>query len=145
MCFMSIFIWVRSRNWGCLATWFCYQLIAKPGNKTVAVSWPDPYVLMAWWCYHIERLSASLGLCVSVEKLLSKQPRCWWFDLKCEPYTSLHWPIMITAASQITSLMVVYSIVYSGADQRKHQNSASLAFVRAGNSPDRWIPRTKGQ
>ena len=28
-------IWVRSRNCGCLFTWFCYQLIAKPGNKTV--------------------------------------------------------------------------------------------------------------
>ena len=37
-------IWVRSRNCGCLVTWFCYQLIAKPGNKTATVSWPDPYV-----------------------------------------------------------------------------------------------------
>ena len=36
-------IWVRSRNCGCLVTWFCYQLIAKPGNKTATVSWPDPY------------------------------------------------------------------------------------------------------
>ena len=35
--------WVRSRNCGCLVTWFCYQLIAKPGNKTATVSWPDPY------------------------------------------------------------------------------------------------------
>ena len=33
-------------------------------------------------------------------------------------------------ASQVTSLTIVYSIVYSDADQRKHQNSASLAFVR---------------
>ena len=33
----------RSRNCGCLITWFCYQLIAKPGNTTAAVSWPDPY------------------------------------------------------------------------------------------------------
>ena len=32
-------------------------------------------------------------------------------------------------ASQITSLMIVYSIFYSGADQSKHQSSASLAFV----------------
>ena len=32
--------------------------------------------------------------------------------------------------SQITSLTTVYSTVYSGADQRKHQSSASLAFVR---------------
>ena len=36
-------IWVRSRNCGCLVTWFCYQLIAKPGNKTATVSWPEPY------------------------------------------------------------------------------------------------------
>ena len=38
--------------------------------------------------------------------------------------------IMGAIASQITSLTIVYSIVYSGADQRKHQSSASLAFVR---------------
>ena len=52
--------------------------------------------------------------------------------------------IMTRIASQITSLTVVYSIVYSGADQRKHQSSASLAFVQ-GIHRDRWIPRTKGQ
>ena len=33
-------------------------------------------------------------------------------------------------ASQITSLTIVYSTIYSGADQRKHQTSPSLAFVR---------------
>ena len=33
-------------------------------------------------------------------------------------------------ASQITSLTIVYSTVYSGADQRKQQSLASLAFVR---------------
>ena len=33
-------------------------------------------------------------------------------------------------ASQITNLTIVYSTVSSGADQRKHQSSASLAFVR---------------
>ena len=37
--------------------------------------------------------------------------------------------IMSAMASQITSLTIVYSPVYSGADQRKHQSSASLAFV----------------
>ena len=31
--------------------------------------------------------------------------------------------------SQITSLMIVYSTVYSGIDQGKHQSSMSLAFV----------------
>ena len=46
---------------------------------------------------------------------------------------------MGSMASQITSLTIVYSAVYSGTDQRKHQSSASLAFG------DRWIPRTNGQ
>ena len=37
---------------------------------------------------------------------------------------------MGAVACQITSFTIVYSTVYSGADQRKHQSSASLAFVR---------------
>ena len=37
--------------------------------------------------------------------------------------------MMSTMASQITSLTIVYSTVYSSTDQRKHQSSASLAFV----------------
>ena len=46
-------------------------------------------------------------------------------------------------ASQITSLKIVCSIVYSDTDQRKHQSSESLAFVwgiRRGpaNSPHEW-------
>ena len=50
---------------------------------------------------------------------------------------------MTTITSQITSLTVVYSIVNSDADQRKHQSSASLAFVwgiHRGpvNSPHKW-------
>ena len=38
--------------------------------------------------------------------------------------------IMCATASQITSPTIVYSRVYSGADQRKRLSSASLAFVR---------------
>ena len=55
--------------------------------------------------------------------------------------------IMSAVASQITSLTIVYSVVYSGADQRKHQSSASLAFVwgihrRPVHSPDK-LPVTR--
>ena len=51
--------------------------------------------------------------------------------------------IMSTMASQITSLTIVYSTIYSDADQRKHQSSVSLAFVRGihrrpVNSPHKW-------
>ena len=38
--------------------------------------------------------------------------------------------IMNTIACQITSLTILYLTVNSGTDQRKHQSSASLAFVR---------------
>ena len=38
--------------------------------------------------------------------------------------------VMGAMATQITSFTIAYSSVYSGADQRKHQSSASLAFVR---------------
>ena len=38
--------------------------------------------------------------------------------------------IMSAMSSLITGVSVVYSIVYLGADQRKHQGSAPLAFVR---------------
>ena len=51
--------------------------------------------------------------------------------------------IMGKMTSQITSLIIVYSTVYSGSDRRKHQRSAALAFVRGihrgpVNSPHKW-------
>ena len=50
---------------------------------------------------------------------------------------------MGTMASQITSPIIVQSTVYSDAEQRKHQSSALLAFVRGihrgpVNSPHNW-------
>ena len=65
-------------------------------------------------------------------------------DWRCSifPHFSIHHyndVIMGAIASQITSL----TIAYSDADQRKHQSSASLAFVRGihrwpVNSPHKW-------
>ena len=51
--------------------------------------------------------------------------------------------IMSAVASQIISLTIVYSTVYSGVDQRKHKSSASLTFMRGihwspMNSPHKW-------
>ena len=56
--------------------------------------------------------------------------------------------IMSTMASRITSLTTVYSTVYSGADQRQHQSSVSLAFVwgiHRGpvNSQHKWAATRK--
>ena len=86
---------------------------------------------------------------------------CWWYNRdKTKPHhiipcahcgirfvkiTGFHYDdvIMGTITSQITSLTIVYSTIYSDADQKKHQSSASLAFARGihrgpVNSPHKW-------
>ena len=50
-----------------------------------------------------------------------------WMSMTSYHYNDV---IMSAMASQIPSLTIVYSTIYSGADQRKHQSSASLVFVR---------------
>ena len=55
----------------------------------------------------------------SVERLLPNR--------KIDHYYNV---IMGAMVYQIASLTIVYITVYSGADQRKHQSSVSLAFVR---------------
>ena len=73
----------------------------------------------------------------------------WGYKKNVFQFWMLHYNdvIMVMMASQITSLTIVYSTVYSGADQRKHQSSASLAFVRGihrwpVNSLHKW-PATR--
>ena len=72
-----------------------------------------------------------------------------WFKPVNEPYiiNQLHYyndVILNAMASHNTSLTIIYSTVYLGTDERKHQSSASLAF--AGEvTGDRWILHTKGQ
>ena len=61
-------------------------------------------------------------------------------DLRCHNYDDV---IIGAMASQITSLTIVYSAVYSDADQTKHQSSAPLAVVRGihrgpMNSQHQW-------
>ena len=54
-----------------------------------------------------------------------------YLPLILRPLLPLHYgDVMIgTVASQITSLTVIYSTVWSDSDPRKHQSSALLAFV----------------
>ena len=64
-----------------------------------------------------------------------------WVDRMLHPHCDFElwphpWPtLMSTMVSQITSLAIVYSTVYSGPDQRKHQSSVSLAFAKGTH---RW-------
>ena len=68
--------------------------------------------------------------------------QCYEMDLCSQfvfwTYHDLVISFSITVTSQITSLTIVYSTIYSGANQRKHQSSASLAFVASVNSPHKW-------
>ena len=61
---------------------------------------------------------------------------CTIFNTRC---SQSHYSDVIMGAieSQITSLTIVYSTDYSGADQGKHQSSASLAFVCGEFTGDR--------
>ena len=122
--------------------------------KLVASDW-RPFASVKW--YTIGLLG---GKFITLNGILNQiSARKCWMEIKCIPCGKYHWNchfyfrppmqhytdvMMTTMVPQITRLTVVYSIVYSGADQRKHQSSASLAFVR-GIHRDRWIPRTKGQ
>ena len=80
----------------------------------------------------------SLYLCDSeVSILASSTKKSWHRNTFCMYYSDV---IMSAIASQIIDVSIVCSTVCSGADQRKHQSSVSLAFVRGihrwpGDSP----------
>ena len=73
-----------------------------------------------------------------------KDVHCWIFVKENATVTGHYNDVIMRAmAYQTTSLTIVYPIVYSGTNQRKHQSSASLAFVRGihrrpVDSPHKW-------
>ena len=86
-----------------------------------------------YWQQHVRSILATNASLLLLEAMIEP-------GVKHGHYSDV---IMTTIASQITSLTIVYSIVYSDADQRKHQSSASLAFVRGihrgpVNFPRKW-------
>ena len=90
-------------------------------SRYISVKIESTWLLLMSW--HLFRTSAS-----ATEMLT-------WANTSTNEMIHYSDVIMGTMASQITSRMIVYSTVYSGADQRKHQNSASLAFVRVIHLP----------
>ena len=87
------------------------------------IRWQYNYVVLSNYCVWYISLSVELYF----------QRGTIWISML---FFSWHYNdvIMDAIASQITSLTIVYSTVYSDADQRKHQSSVSLNLC-AGNSP----------
>ena len=87
------------------------------------------------------KMSTNIGIIIKKPCKISCMNLRYQQQVSIYHYTDV---IMGTIASQITSFKIVYSTVYSDADQRKYQGSASLALCGefTGN---RWIPRTNGQ
>ena len=133
--YMSVFIWhpglfhgfINAVNiqdpasiWGCCLT--------SIGNTTCV----DQTILSSSYLYN--------GISYTGKKTSLNWIRTQFFAILTRPSRSqynakLHYSdvIMSAMAYQITSLTIVYSTVYSGADhrrRRKHQSSESLAFVQ---------------
>ena len=68
----------------------------------------------------------------------SKSPQrggCWWCGISATIKLWLQWHHNEHEGVSDHQPTIVYSTVYSGADQRNHQSSAALAFVRGNH---RW-------
>ena len=110
----------------------CNWFQNKSPTHTFAVDWDTWHGNWAAPCYFNGASptgSARWGYCLqrhlACEGLYTREQRI---------YITYHNDVIMSATtSQITSLTmitIVYSSVHSGTDERKHQSSASLAFVR---------------
>ena len=91
-------------------------------------------------CTHLKIISQEVLQLNSQNEFKKCTFRITSIFLKCQHYNDV---IVSAMASQITSLTIVYSTVYSGANQRKYQSSVSLPFVWGihrwpGNFPHKW-------
>ena len=80
-----------------------------------------------WWPGIFVRYQDIFNHHINVGKACEQQPGS---DKLIYPSSHYSDVIMSAVASQFTGVSMVCSAICSGADQRKHQSSASLAFVR---------------
>ena len=95
--------------------------------------------------YHILKSQILLWCVISIADFVVQETLVTLYAKNHDHYSDV---IMGAMASQIISLTIIYSTVYSGADQRKHKSSTSLAFVRGihrwpVNSPHKGPPTRK--
>ena len=97
---------------------------------SISLTTIDRYIqyfpVIIWFCCTLHCCVSSISLVDSCDLVFGAALLAigQWYNFHCSEV------IMSMMASQITTLPIVYSSVYSGADQRKHQSSVSLVFVR---------------
>ena len=131
---------VRAVYVSCIAPWYSLwgyvykssirsflQLLQIPA---INVSWPSDAI----WRQRFVDFSLVRFVWIYLRAISKRVPKLpsWIMFLKIMLLKLLHCSggIISAMASQITGVSIVYSTVCSGAEQRKHQSSASLAFVR---------------
>ena len=112
-------------------------VISFQSKSAIALS---PYVYSSEKCVIHRNIYTTLPFpSISMSDIHVEPPEQKWIcDINIDKDFLCHYNDVIMSAmtSQITGVTIVYSTVCSGADQRKHQRSASLAFVRGPvNSP----------
>ena len=80
--------------------------------------------------------SVSLAFARGIHRRPVNSRHKWPVTWKMFPFDDVIMVIMSVMASQIICVSIVYPTVCSSADQRKHQSSVSLAFVRG---IDQWL------
>ena len=108
----------NTTEWLAKMVWHICCQVNKQVNKSLKRSTKKKITILLTWSY-----------------LIKLAPPVSWYSgfVKLRiSYSNLHYSdvIMDTMTSQITGVSIAYSTAYSGEDQRKHQSSASLAFVR---------------
>ena len=108
-------------KWVCLSFWQIRIILRgfQPSRWRSGTTW--------WrWRHKGPLVTRHNQVCCHQIQLHSRTPLFYSLEQKKIHYNDV---IMSAMASQITSRTIIYSTVYSAADQRKHQSSASLAFV----------------
>ena len=164
------FLLVRDKPLGAPHLWNSF--ISHRRQCSVYIIHLIPLLQMAWRCYEpgyqkqsywpslsgIFQFQNLIDSCLFADKVIIFQNRdilityqlkllaFEQFITQLALFSSNHYNdvIMSPIASQITSLTIVYSTVYSDADQRKHQSSRHWPLWGEFTG-DRWIPRTNGQ
>ena len=144
---LYLFLWQKRRSVWC---WFCDSFsVSLVKGSNLCNRWS--LVMDNQFLPHslLTDYLSTLGL-IHVSKMVRKSKmhiyidcEFWIWSVSYICHSPLHRRHNGHDGVSITSITIVYSTVYSGAYQSKHQSSASLAFVRgihrwAVNSPQKW-------